>query len=92
MGPAADIALAVGAISAANEAVFAPLAGNHVAFNWRIIPATGIFALMMDGLSTVNPQLATAIAVTALVTVLFTSTGNAGNPVGNLSRVMGKKT
>lgn len=92
MGPAADIALAVGAVSAANEAVFAPIAGKNVSFNWRIIPATGIFALMMEGLSTVNPNLATAISVTALVTVLFVSTGNAGNPVQNLSKAMGYKT
>lgn len=91
MGPAADIALATGAISAANEAVFAPLAGGKISFNWRIIPATGIFALLMEGLSKVNPDLATAISVTALITVLFASTGNAGNPIENVSKAMGYK-
>lgn len=89
MEPAAGIALIVGGISAANEAVFAPAAGRRISFNWRIIPATGIFALLMDGLSKINPQLATGIAVTALVTVLVVPTGNAGSPVLNLQKATG---
>jgi hypothetical protein len=89
MGPAADIALAVGAVSAANEAVFAPVAGRHVAFNWRIIPATGVFALLMEGLSVINSQLALAVSVSALITVLVAPLGNAGSPVTNLSKALG---
>jgi hypothetical protein len=69
--------------------VFAPAAGHAVAFNWRIIPATGIFALLMDGLSYLNPQLALGISLSALVTVLLVSTGNAGSPVANLQKATG---
>jgi hypothetical protein len=90
MGPAADIALIVGGISFANELIFAPVAGNGAPdFNWRIIPATGIFAFMMEGLSTLNPQLALGISVTALITTLFVGTGKAGSPVVNLSKALG---
>jgi hypothetical protein len=90
MGPAADIALVTGAITAANEVLFAPLAGNgKPGFNWRVIPATGIFALLMEGLARVNPQLALGVSVTALLTALFSSLGKAGSPVANASKALG---
>lgn len=95
MGPAADIALITGALAAGNEAVFAPLAGNGTFssdFNWRIIPATAIFAVLMEGLSDVNLKLAMGVSVTALITVVFYSTGKAGSPVLNLAKAMGYKT
>jgi hypothetical protein len=94
MGPAADIALVTGALAAGNEAVFAPLAGNGTFssdFNWRIIPATVIFAALMEGLSDVNMKVAMGISVTALITVVFNSTGKAGSPVLNLAKAMGYK-
>lgn len=94
MGPAADIALITGSIAAANEALFAPLAGTGTFtsdFNWRVIPATGIFALLMEGLSAVNPKLALGVSITALITVVFSSTGKAGSPVNNLTKAMGYK-
>jgi hypothetical protein len=88
---AAGIALAVGGITAANELFFAPVTGNGPLsdFNWRVIPATGIFALMMGGLEKISPQLATGIAVTALVTVLFTRIGNAPAPTENITNILG---
>jgi hypothetical protein len=91
MENAAGIALAVGSITAANELVFAPVTGNGALkdFNWRIIPATAIFALMLDGLSHLSPKLATGIGVTALITVLFTKTGNAPAPAQNLDKILG---
>jgi hypothetical protein len=92
MGPAADIALVTGTITMANEVVFAPLAGLHASFNWRVLPAAGIFALLMEGLARLNPQLALGISVTALITSLFVSFGKAGSPVANLSKAMGYKT
>lgn len=91
MGPAADIALVTGGISAVNEVLFAPLAGNGVHFNWRIIPATGIFAFLMEGLSKLNPQLALGVSVAALLTAIFGSFGNAGSPVNNASKALGYK-
>jgi hypothetical protein len=85
----------VGGITAANEALFAPLAGDGGApfqkFNWRIIPATGIFALCLAGVDQVSPTLGKGIAVIALVTVLFTRFGNAPAPVENVVKVMGYK-
>jgi hypothetical protein len=88
---AANIALAVGGITAANELFFAPVSGAGALgdFNWRIVPATGVFALLLSGLDKVSPTLATGIGVTALVTVLFTRIGNAPAPVENISKVLG---
>lgn len=92
MSASTGIALMVGGITAANEALFAPLAENKPLlhnFNWRIIPATGIFALALTGADQISPVLGKGIGVIALVTVLFTSFGNAGAPASNLAKVMG---
>ena len=89
MTPAADLILATGALSFANEAVFAPAAGGKVSVNWRIIPATGIAAILVDVLSRLANGLAMGLAVTALITVVFTPIGNAGSPVSNLAKAMG---
>lgn len=90
MGPAADIALATGVISGINELIFAPLAGNGKPdFNWRLIPATAIFALGVQGLSGIAPQIAMGVAVTALLTALLTNLGKAGSPVLNASKALG---
>jgi hypothetical protein len=87
---AAGIALAVGGITAANELFFAPASGNAAkSFNFRIIPATVIFALMLEGLSKLSPKLATGVGVTALVTVLFTRVGNAPAPIENADQILG---
>jgi len=82
----------VGGITAANEVLFAPLAGNGTPwqnFNWRIIPATAVFALAMAGVDQISPTLGKGISVIALVTVLFTRFGNAPAPVENVSKVLG---
>jgi hypothetical protein len=92
MAQTTGIVLAVGSITAANELLFAPLAGQGTPwqdFNWRIIPATGIFALAMAGLEKISPQLAVGFSVTALITVLFASFGKAAPPVTNLAKVLG---
>jgi hypothetical protein len=87
--PAADIALFTGIVAGLNELVFSPVAGGKASFNWRILPATAIFALLMEGLSKLNPQLALGVSVTALLTALLGSFGNAGSPVTNLSKALG---
>ena len=92
MATSTGIVLAVGGITAANELLFAPLAGDGTPwknFNWRIIPATGVFALAMAGLEQLSPQLAIGLSLTALVTVLFASFGKAPPPVTNLSKILG---
>lgn len=88
---APSIAIAVGGITAANEAFFAPLAGNGTTtqFNWRIVPATAVFALALYGMSQVSEPFAKGIGYIALVTVLFTRVGNAPAPLENLAKVLG---
>lgn len=90
MGPAADVMLITGAITAGNEVLFAPLAGGGKPdFNWRLIPATAIAALLVEGLSKLNPQVALGVSVTALITALFVPFGKAGSPVTNAAKALG---
>lgn len=92
MTPAADVALVTGLITLGNEAVFAPIVtGVRSDLNWRLIPATCVFALLMEGLAKLNPQLALGVSVTALITALFGSFGKASSPVVNLSKALGYK-
>lgn len=90
METAAGIALATGGITAANELFFAPVTGSGAkSFNFRIIPATVIFAVGLQGLSSLSPTLAKGIGITALVTVLFTRVGNAPAPIENIDKFLG---
>jgi hypothetical protein len=89
---AAGLALTCGLITAANEAVFSPLAAHGQpwkGFNWRIIPATGIFAVALYGLEKLSPPFAQGIGYIALVTVLFARPGNAPAPAQNLETILG---
>jgi hypothetical protein len=87
---AVGMILAAGAITAANEAVFAPVADSvKASFNWRIVPATVIAALLIDGLDRLSPAFAIGLAATALITVLFTQTGKAPAPAENLDKILG---
>jgi hypothetical protein len=88
------IALAVGGITAVNELLFAPLAGHGTPwkdFNWRIIPATAVFALALGGIEQLSPVFAKGLGYIALVTVLFARLGNAPAPAENLMNVLGYK-
>jgi hypothetical protein len=89
VGPAADIILAAGALTVLNETVLAPAAGSKAEFSWKVIPATGILALMIDGLSALNAELAIGISVSVFITVLLAVNGKSGSPVGNLTKAMG---
>ena|SRR5215469_3415020 len=87
-----NLVLLAGGITAANEVLFAPLAGNGTPwenFNWRIIPATGILALLLAGADQISPTLGKGLAVITLITVLVTRFGNAPAPVENVSKVLG---
>src|SRR5258708_23804831 len=86
---AAGVAVVVGSITAANELLFAPLAGGKTSFNWRIIPATAGFALLLAGLEQISPKLANGIGFTALITVLFTRVGHAPAPIENVDKLLG---
>jgi hypothetical protein len=92
MDAAVTLALATGGMTAANEVLFAPLAGHGTPwkdFNWRVIPATAVFALVLDGLSKLSPTLATGIGITAFLTAMLAQFGNAAAPVVNLAKVLG---
>lgn len=89
---AVSLALATGGVTAANELLFAPLAGHGKPwedFNWRVIPATAVFALALDGLSKLSPTLATGLGITAFLTAMLAQFGNAASPLVNLAKVLG---
>ena len=90
MAESTGIVVAVGAITLANEALFAPAAGaGKIAVNWRIIPATAGLALALAGLEKLAPKFAVGLAWLALATVLFVPFGNAPTPIENAIRVLG---
>lgn len=94
MARSTGIILVVGAITLANEAVFAPVAsGGHIHsdFNWRIVPATLVAAALLGGLEQVAPKFAVGVAYISLITVLFARFGNAPAPVESLSKALGYK-
>lgn len=81
--------LAAGAITAANELLFAPIAGQKISFNWRIVPATAGAALALAGLEHVAPKFATGLAWLALMVVLVVPFGNAPTPLANATKALG---
>jgi hypothetical protein len=84
------VVLAIGGITAANEVLFAPVAGSgHVSFNWRIIPATAGLALALAGLERLAPDFAVGLAWLGLVTVLVVPVGNAPTPLANANKILG---
>jgi hypothetical protein len=84
------IVLAVGAITAANEVAFAPLAHTgKPAFNWRLIPATAGLALALAGLEHLSRPFAVGLAWLSLVAVLTVPFGNAPTPLQNALKIMG---
>jgi hypothetical protein len=90
MASAAGITIAAGAITAANEVIFAPLAGQGATgFNWRLVPATFLLAAGFSGLEKLSPKLAVGLSTTALVTVLFARVGKAPAPVENVIKALG---
>lgn len=94
MAQSTGIILAVGAISFANEAIFAPIAGGgnvRSDWNWRIIPATAVAAALLAALEQVSAPLAVGVAYISLITVLFARLGNAPAPVENVANALGYK-
>ena len=92
---AAGYVLAAGGLAAANETVFAPIQGKGTPFanfNWRIVPATAILAIVLTGFEKIAPQFGNALGGLVLLAVLVTPVGNAGTPLENVANVVtGKK-
>ena len=90
MAESTGIVLAVGAITAANEVAFAPLAGSgKPRLNWRLIPATAGLALALAGLEHLSRPFAVGLAWLSLVAVLTVRFGNAPTPLENALKIMG---
>lgn len=81
--------LIAGGITAANELIFAPIEGQKVKFNWRLIPATGLLALSLAGLEKVSPGFAVGLAWLLVATVLIVPLGNAPTPLDNANKILG---
>lgn len=103
MAKSTGLVLAAGAIAAANEAFFAPLASTRPgdetltvdkalrAFNWRIIPATLVLALILGGLEKLSEPLAVGLAGLSLGVVIITPMGNSQDVLTNVMDVLGVK-
>jgi hypothetical protein len=89
MSQVTGIALAVGAVTFANEALFAPILGESVAVNWKILPATVGLALALTGLERIAPDFAVGLAWMALFTAVAVRYGNAPTPLENLNKIFG---
>lgn len=89
MAKAEGIAVIVGAVTLANEAIFAPMAGQKASVNWKIIPATAGLALALAGLEQIAPGFAVGLAWLALATALIVPFGNAPTPLENLNKAFG---
>lgn len=76
--------LIAGAITAANELVFA-----RSEFNWRIVPATGLAALALAGLEHIAPGFAAGLAWLCVATVLIVPLGNAPTPLESADKALG---
>ena len=90
---AAGYVIAAGGIVAANEVIFAPIAtgGKTVSFNWRIIPATAILALVLTGFEKVAPDFGNTLGGMVLLVSLVAPMGNAPSPLDNIAKVVGGK-
>lgn len=90
MARSTGIAITVGAITAANEVIFAPmLHESGVKFNWRIIPATAGLALALGGLEKIAPGFAVGLGYLSLLAVLVVPFGNAPTPLQNINKLLG---
>jgi hypothetical protein len=70
----------------ANEALSAKSIAD---FNWRIIPATAVMALVVGGIESMAPAFGAGLGVLVLLSVLIIPYGNAPTPLENLSVIMG---
>lgn len=95
MDSGAELVIIAGALVAANEALFAPIAGAGTKgspakdLNWRVVPATVILAALVAGLGKVNPQISKGIGILTIFTVVVAPLGNASSPIINLAKIGG---
>lgn len=87
---AAGLVIAAGSIAAANEVLFLPMEGqgNPVSnFNWKLIPATAVLALVLGGFEKFAPQFGNILGGMVLLSVLIVPLGNAPSPLENAAKI-----
>lgn len=85
--------LAAGGIVLANEAIFVPVETGKTplqTINWRVVPATAIMALMLAGVESLNPGFGAGLGMLVLLSVLVLPLGNAGSPLENAAKMVGR--
>lgn len=88
---AAGYVITAGVIAAANEAIFLPIEGKGTPlknFNWKIVPATAILAMVLTGFEKVAPDFGNGLGIMVLLTVLVVPAGNAPSPLENLAAIV----
>lgn len=91
MATTVGLTLAAAGIAAANEAIFAPIATHQPLwqnFNWKLIPAAGIAAIMFTGFDTLAPGWGKGLAGLTLLMVLLVPSGNTSSPIDNASSLL----
>jgi hypothetical protein len=84
------LALATGAVTAANELFFAPnRSGTWRDLNWRVLPAAIVWAGAIGIIGSLSPRLALGLAVTGLLTASLASFGKSSAPVINIAKTLG---
>jgi hypothetical protein len=86
MADSTGLVIAAGAIVAVNEALTAK---SITDFNWRIVPATAVMAVVLAGIGTAAPAFANGLGGLVLLSVLVIPYGNAPTPLDNLTTIMG---
>jgi hypothetical protein len=89
MASSTGYVLTAGFVAASNDMFFGPKGVDLTNVNWRIVPATGIMALMLAGIGTVSPEFATGLGALVLLSVLIVPVGNAPTPLENLAKFVG---
>jgi hypothetical protein len=85
--------LAAGGIVLANEAIFVPLDTGKTplqSINWRVVPATAIMALALAGVESLNEGFGAGLGLLVLLSVLVIPMGNAGSPLENIAKAVGR--
>lgn len=82
-------ALAIVAVTLANETLFAPVAGTKINVNWRLLPAGAGLVIGLAALERIAPDFAVGLAWLGLVTALVVPIGNAPTPLANVNKILG---
>lgn len=94
MAESTGLILATAGIVAANQLILEPSANGKPMFqefNWKLIPATAIAAVLLAGFEQLAPAFGKGMAGLALLAVLVLPVGNAPSPLENASKMLGVK-